>query len=165
MSENVLNLLTDELIKRGYHVSKAYPDFLFAGLTNFLSDHDSIATEMEGLRVLKQTMIDGIEPQESGPYYIDVVDEVAVALWGQPVVEAARPDRVRPQINLDVDCMQAVAIDLVVREQVVSVSFVQRSLDIAYGRARDIVDQMEALNIISGMDSHGRRKVLHKAEG
>lgn len=52
------------------------------------------------------------------------------------------------------------AVDLVVREQRASTSFVQRHLSIGYNRAANIIDQMESEGIISSANHVGRRNVL-----
>lgn len=55
---------------------------------------------------------------------------------------------------------QAVAI--VLRDNKVSTSYVQRALKIGYNRAANIIDQMEEDGIISEPDHVGRRKILIK---
>lgn len=52
------------------------------------------------------------------------------------------------------------AIELVIREQRASTSFVQRHLSIGYNRAANIIDQMEREGIISAANHVGKRDVL-----
>ena len=52
------------------------------------------------------------------------------------------------------------AVALVSREQKVSVSFIQRYLQIGYNRAARIVERMEAERVISGASHTGKREVL-----
>ena len=55
------------------------------------------------------------------------------------------------------------ALALVVREQKVSVSFIQRYLQIGYNRAARIVERMESERVISGANHQGKREVLISA--
>merc|ERR1711991_189004 len=52
------------------------------------------------------------------------------------------------------------AVDLVIREQRASTSFVQRHLRIGYNRAATLIEEMEAAGIISGSNHVGKRDVL-----
>ena len=56
------------------------------------------------------------------------------------------------------------AVDLVVREQKASTSFVQRHLKIGYNRAATIIEEMERNGIISAANHVGKRDVLMTAE-
>ncbi|MEI8395965.1 MAG: DNA translocase FtsK [Rhodospirillaceae bacterium] len=55
------------------------------------------------------------------------------------------------------------AVALVVREQKVSVSFIQRYLSIGYNRSAKLVERMEAERIISSANHVGKREVLISA--
>lgn len=52
------------------------------------------------------------------------------------------------------------AVQIVVEQQTVSTSLLQRKLKIGYSRAARLIDQMEEKGIVSKADSRGRRKVL-----
>ena len=52
------------------------------------------------------------------------------------------------------------AVDLVIREQRASTSFVQRHLRIGYNRAATLIEEMEAAGIISSSNHVGKRDVL-----
>ncbi|HYD29562.1 MAG TPA: DNA translocase FtsK, partial [Azospirillaceae bacterium] len=52
------------------------------------------------------------------------------------------------------------ALALVVREQKVSVSFIQRCLQIGYNRAARIVERMEAEKVVSQSNHVGKRELL-----
>ena len=52
------------------------------------------------------------------------------------------------------------AVQLVVREQKASTSFVQRHLKIGYNRAATIIEEMEGNGIISAANHVGKREVL-----
>ena len=57
------------------------------------------------------------------------------------------------------------AVQLVVREQKASTSFVQRHLKIGYNRAATIIEQMERNGVISAANHVGKREVLISDEG
>ena len=52
------------------------------------------------------------------------------------------------------------AVNLVVREQRASTSFVQRHLKIGYNRAATLIEEMEAAGIIGKANHVGKREVL-----
>jgi len=56
------------------------------------------------------------------------------------------------------------AVQLVVREQKASTSFVQRHLKIGYNRAATIIEEMESNGIISAANHVGKRDVLITAD-
>ena len=56
------------------------------------------------------------------------------------------------------------AVQLVVREQKASTSFVQRHLKIGYNRAATIIEDMERNGIISAANHVGKRDVLHSSD-
>jgi S-DNA-T family DNA segregation ATPase FtsK/SpoIIIE len=57
------------------------------------------------------------------------------------------------------------AVNLVVREGKVSVSFVQRQLQIGYNRAARLVERMEQERVVSCASHQGKREVLLSANG
>jgi S-DNA-T family DNA segregation ATPase FtsK/SpoIIIE len=57
------------------------------------------------------------------------------------------------------------AVQLVVREQKASTSFVQRHLKIGYNRAATIIEEMEQSGIISAANHVGKREVLIDKDG
>ena len=64
--------------------------------------------------------------------------------------------------NGDVDELYAKAVDIVVNQQKVSTSFIQRYLQIGYNRAARIVEKMEDDGIVSEANNAGKRQVLKK---
>ena len=64
----------------------------------------------------------------------------------------------------NVDELYDQAVALVIKQQKVSTSFVQRYLQIGYNRAARIVEQMEADGIISEQSNAGKRNVLKKKQ-
>ena len=52
------------------------------------------------------------------------------------------------------------AIDVVLRNQKASISFVQRKLSIGYNRAATLIERMEEEGVISEADHVGRREVF-----
>ena len=64
--------------------------------------------------------------------------------------------------NKNVDELYEKAVNLVIDQQKVSTSFVQRYLQIAYNRAARIVEKMEEEGIISEPSNAGKRNVLTK---
>jgi len=52
------------------------------------------------------------------------------------------------------------AVDIVLKEQKVSISYIQRQLRIGYNRSANIVEEMERRGIISAAGNTGRREVL-----
>ena len=70
-----------------------------------------------------------------------------------------------PSLNFesgDVDELYAKAVDIVVNQQKVSTSFIQRYLQIGYNRAARIVEKMEDDGIVSEANNAGKRQVLKK---
>ncbi|WP_207457285.1 DNA translocase FtsK [Azospirillum sp. SYSU D00513] len=57
------------------------------------------------------------------------------------------------------------AVNLVVREGKVSVSFIQRQLQIGYNRAARLVERMETERVVSAANHQGKREVLLSAAG
>ena len=52
------------------------------------------------------------------------------------------------------------AVAIVVRDQKVSTSYIQRRLSIGYNRAADLIDRMEADGLISPPSRTGKRQIL-----
>nr|WP_272916194.1 DNA translocase FtsK [Aristophania vespae] len=107
-----------------------------------------------------------------GPFISDEEVEAVVAdlrTKGEPVynadVIADEPEEApaRPSRSSDGDGnndLYEQAVDLVLREQRASTSFVQRHLSIGYNRAANIIDQMEREGIISAANHVGKREIL-----
>ena len=64
--------------------------------------------------------------------------------------------------NGDVDELYTKAVDIVISQQKVSTSFIQRYLQIGYNRAARIVEKMEEDGIVSEASNAGKRQVLKK---
>ena len=62
----------------------------------------------------------------------------------------------------NVDELYDQAVKLVIEQQKISTSFIQRYLQIEYNRAARIVEQMESEGIISEQSNAGKRSVLRK---
>ena len=60
------------------------------------------------------------------------------------------------------DELYSKAVSIVINQQKVSTSFIQRYLQIGYNRAARIVEQMEEEGIISEASHAGKRSVLKK---
>jgi len=65
-------------------------------------------------------------------------------------------------ISNNTDDLYSKAIDIVVKQQKVSTSYIQRYLQIGYNRAARIVEKMEEDGIISEANNAGKRHVLKK---
>ncbi len=64
--------------------------------------------------------------------------------------------------NTDVDELYSKAVNIVITQQKVSTSFIQRYLQIGYNRAARMVEKMEEEGIISEANNAGKRHVLKK---
>ncbi len=62
----------------------------------------------------------------------------------------------------DVDSLYSKAVNIVVEQQKVSTSYIQRYLQIGYNRAARIIEKMEEDGIISEANNAGKRQVLKK---
>ena len=60
------------------------------------------------------------------------------------------------------DDLYGKAVDIVIKQQKVSTSYIQRYLQIGYNRAARIVEKMEEDGIISEANNAGKRHVLKK---
>jgi S-DNA-T family DNA segregation ATPase FtsK/SpoIIIE len=56
----------------------------------------------------------------------------------------------------------ATAVDLVVKNNNPSISYIQRMLNISYNTAADYMEKMEATGIVSAPNQEGKRTVLKK---
>ncbi len=65
-------------------------------------------------------------------------------------------------ISSNTDALYSKAIDIVIKQQKVSTSYIQRYLQIGYNRAARIIEKMEEDGIISEANSAGKRHVLKK---
>ena len=61
-----------------------------------------------------------------------------------------------------VDALYTKAVDIVIEQQKVSTSYIQRYLQIGYNRAARIVEKMEDEGLISEANNAGKRQVLRK---
>ena len=64
--------------------------------------------------------------------------------------------------NGEIDELYSKAVNIVINQQKVSTSFIQRYLQIGYNRAARIVEKMEDDGIISEANNAGKRQVLKK---
>ena len=64
--------------------------------------------------------------------------------------------------NANVDELYAKAVNIVISQQKVSTSFIQRYLQIGYNRAARMVEKMEEEGVISEANNAGKRYVLKK---
>ena len=62
----------------------------------------------------------------------------------------------------EVDALYSKAVDIVISQQKVSTSYIQRYLQIGYNRAARIVEKMEEEGLISEANNAGKRQVLRK---
>ncbi len=62
----------------------------------------------------------------------------------------------------EVDALYTKAVDIVISQQKVSTSYIQRYLQIGYNRAARIVEKMEEEGLISEANNAGKRQVLRK---
>ena len=60
----------------------------------------------------------------------------------------------------EVDALYTKAVNIVIEQQKVSTSYIQRYLQIGYNRAARIVDMMEAEGVVSKANHVGKRDVL-----
>ncbi|MBO4746185.1 MAG: hypothetical protein J5613_03920 [Alphaproteobacteria bacterium] len=58
--------------------------------------------------------------------------------------------------------LYAQAVDLVVKNNKPSISYIQRMLCISYNTAANYIEQMEAAGIVSAPNKEGKRTVLKK---
>ena len=65
-------------------------------------------------------------------------------------------------ISSNNDDLYSKAVDIVIKQQKVSTSYIQRYLQIGYNRAARIVEKMEEDGIISEANNSGKRHVLKK---
>ncbi len=62
----------------------------------------------------------------------------------------------------EVDALYSKAVDIIIEQQKVSTSYIQRYLQIGYNRAARIVEKMEEEGLISEANNAGKRQVLRK---
>jgi S-DNA-T family DNA segregation ATPase FtsK/SpoIIIE len=62
----------------------------------------------------------------------------------------------------DVDALYSKAVEVIISQQKVSTSYIQRYLQIGYNRAARIIEKMEEEGIISEANNAGKRQVLKK---
>ena len=66
-------------------------------------------------------------------------------------------------ISNNKDDLYSKAVDIVIKQQKVSTSYIQRYLQVGYNRAARIVEKMEEEGIISEANNAGKRHVLRKS--
>ena len=62
----------------------------------------------------------------------------------------------------EVDALYTKAVNIVIEQQKVSTSYIQRYLQIGYNRAARIVEKMEDEGLITEANNAGKRQVLRK---
>lgn len=60
------------------------------------------------------------------------------------------------------DSLYNKAVEIVVRDKKVSISYIQRQLRVGYNRAANIIEEMEVAGVISAPSSSGKREILVK---
>ena len=96
----------------------------------------------------------------------DVVKHVKKQSQNEPKKDIAiEPVETNNSIGLDfeendVDELYSKAVEIVLENQKVSTSFIQRYLQIGYNRAARIVEKMEDEGIVSSSNNAGKRTVL-----
>ncbi len=85
------------------------------------------------------------------PEYISSITEEAEENEGSAAAQGSSGEE---------DPLYQEALSIIMKENKVSISFIQRCLSIGYNRAARIVDQMESNGIVSKADHVGRRKIL-----
>ena len=68
----------------------------------------------------------------------------------------------RVLLSENIDELYNKAVDIIVKQQKVSTSYIQRYLQIGYNRAARIIEKMEEDGIISEANNAGKRHVLKK---
>jgi len=106
--------------------------------------HGPFVTELEVERVVKALK------KQGAPDYLHEVTEEPEAEFDP--LAGRGPD--------DGDELYGEAVELVMREQRASTSFVQRHLQIGYNRAARIIERMEVEGVVSTADRVGKREVL-----
>ncbi len=107
----------------------------------------------------------GIIKRVHGPFVSDLeVQEVANHLrsQGEPAYLQQPFDDISADMDgyNDDDELYNEALEIIKRDQKVSISYIQRQLRIGYNRAANIVEQMEAKGVITPPSSTGRREIL-----
>ena len=86
----------------------------------------------------------------------DQTKEITIDKDGDDVVMAFKFD------EGEVDALYTKAVEIIIEQQKVSTSYIQRYLQIGYNRAARIVEKMEEEGIISEANNAGKRQVLKK---
>jgi len=106
--------------------------------------HGPFVTELEVERV-----VNALKKQGVPDYLQDVTEE-----------PEAEFDSLSGRSADDGDELYGEAVELVMREQRASTSFIQRHLQIGYNRAARIIERMEAEGVVSTANRVGKREVL-----
>jgi S-DNA-T family DNA segregation ATPase FtsK/SpoIIIE len=91
---------------------------------------------------------------QGAPNYVTAITEE------EEEAQAVEEDENGAGSNLSGDDLYMQAVNLVVREGKVSVSFIQRQLQIGYNRAARLVERMETERVVGQANHQGKREVL-----
>ena len=120
-------------------------DMLYmAGGSRITRVHGPFCSDLEVERV-----VSFLKKQGTPDYLDEITEEVEGGNNYSPLINNSASDDLYRQ-----------AVELVLREQKASASFVQRHLQIGYNRAAKIIEQMEAEGIISKANHVGKRNIL-----
>ena len=109
--------------------------------------HGGFVSESEVDRV-----VDHIKKQATFDY------KKEISLSEEELTSGTREDL----ISANIDDLYGRAVDIVIKQQKVSTSYIQRFLQIGYNRAARIIEKMEEDGIISEANNAGKRHVLKK---
>ena len=115
-----------------------------AGGSRITRVHGPFCSDLEVERV-----VSFLKKQGTPDYLDEITEEVEGGNNYSPLINNSASDDLYRQ-----------AVELVLREQKASASFVQRHLQIGYNRAAKIIEQMEAEGIISKANHVGKRNIL-----
>jgi S-DNA-T family DNA segregation ATPase FtsK/SpoIIIE len=108
--------------------------------------HGPFVSDAEVLQVVTFLKSQG-EPEYQGSITEDEQEEFALSSTAEEAASGA-------------DGLYEQAVALVLRERKVSVSFIQRQLQVGYNRSARMVERMEAEGIVSPANHQGKREVL-----
>ncbi|MFD1627250.1 DNA translocase FtsK [Azospirillum griseum] len=96
---------------------------------------------------------------QGAPNYVTAITEE------EDEIQTVEEDDTSGGGGLSGDDLYMQAVNLVVREGKVSVSFIQRQLQIGYNRAARLVERMETERVVSAANHQGKREVLLSTAG